>query len=95
LERAFYGFEPDFFQQNVSRMVDDVISQIKGSLELWPTLVEIVYLHKDRAALPKVLIRNHRKSSDARDANEAKPTSARAKKAMKQRLNVVAAVGND
>jgi hypothetical protein len=34
LERAFYGFEPDFFQQNLLRIVDDVISVIKGSIEL-------------------------------------------------------------
>ena len=38
LERAFYGFEPDFFQQNLIRIIDDVISQFKGSLEIWPTL---------------------------------------------------------
>ena len=43
LEKAFYGFEPDFFQQNLLRIVDDVISVIKGSIELWPTLVEICY----------------------------------------------------
>ena len=24
LEKAFYGFEPDFFQQNLLRIVDDV-----------------------------------------------------------------------
>jgi hypothetical protein len=23
LEKVFYGFEPDFFQQNVNRIVDD------------------------------------------------------------------------
>jgi hypothetical protein len=34
LNKSFYGFEPDFFQQNVSRIVDDVISQIRASLEL-------------------------------------------------------------
>jgi hypothetical protein len=58
LERAFYGFEPDFFQQNLIRIVDDVISQFKGSLELWPTLVEICYLHKNRAGLPKRAVQN-------------------------------------
>jgi hypothetical protein len=36
LQKAFYGFEADFFQQNVSRIVDDVVSQIQGGLELWP-----------------------------------------------------------
>src|SRR5262249_27597482 len=43
LEKTFYGFEPDFFQQNLLRIVDDVVSAIKGSIELWPTLVEICY----------------------------------------------------
>ncbi len=47
LQKAFYGFEPDFFQQNLLRIVDDVISVIKGSIELWPTLVEICYFHKE------------------------------------------------
>jgi hypothetical protein len=28
LEKAFYGFEPDFFHQNLLRIVDDVISGI-------------------------------------------------------------------
>ncbi len=61
LEKAFYGYEPDFFQQNVSRIVDDVVSQIKGALELWPTLVEIVYFHKRRKGLPKTRVKNQRK----------------------------------
>src|SRR5262249_59682959 len=43
LEKAFYGFEADFFQQNLSRIVDDVIGDIRSALELWPTLVEICY----------------------------------------------------
>jgi hypothetical protein len=60
LERAFYGFEPDFFQQNLIRIVDDVISQFKGSLEIWPTLVEICYLHKNRTGLPMRLVENQR-----------------------------------
>ncbi len=58
LERAFYGFESDFFQQNVARMVDDVISLIKGSLELWPTLVEICYFHKNRTPFPITRVKN-------------------------------------
>jgi len=52
LEKVFYGFEPDFFQQNLLRIVDDVIAVIKGSIELWPTLVEICYFHKSRRGLP-------------------------------------------
>ena len=58
LKRSFYGFEPDFFQQNVSRIVDDVISQIQASLELWPTLIEICYFHKDKREFPRRRIDN-------------------------------------
>ncbi|MDC0677594.1 hypothetical protein [Sorangium atrum] len=61
LEKTFYGFEPDFFQQNLVRIVDDVISQFKGSLELWPTLVEICYLQKSRAGLPQSRVQNERR----------------------------------
>jgi hypothetical protein len=60
LNKAFYGFEPDFFQQNLGRIVDDVVSVIKGSLELWPTLVEISYLQKDRRGLPQLRVANRR-----------------------------------
>jgi len=63
LERAFYGFEPDFFQQNLIRIVDDVISQFKGSLEIWPTLVEVCYLQKSRAGLPKRSVDNQRRQT--------------------------------
>jgi len=58
LQKAFYGFDADFFQQNVSRMVDDVISQFKGSLDLWPTLIEICYYAKSKKAFPQVRVRN-------------------------------------
>jgi hypothetical protein len=61
LHKAFYGFEPDFFQQNLLRIVDDVVSIIKGSIELWPTLVEICYFQKDRQGLPQVRVANHKK----------------------------------
>ncbi|MBN9518045.1 hypothetical protein J0H58_05925 [bacterium] len=63
LERAFYGFEPDFFQQNVARLVDDVVSLIKASVELWPTLVEICYFQQARRELPRVRVRNKPKGS--------------------------------
>jgi hypothetical protein len=56
--KAFYSFEPDFFQQNVSRIVDDVISQFHASLEIWPTLVEICYLQKDKRELPQIKVKN-------------------------------------
>jgi hypothetical protein len=58
LQKAFYGFEPDFFQQNLVRIVDDVISVIKGSIELWPTLVEICYFQKGRHGLPQLRVDN-------------------------------------
>jgi hypothetical protein len=58
LARSFYGFEPDFFQQNVSRIVDDVVSQIHASLEIWPMLVEICYFHKDKRDFPQLKVSN-------------------------------------
>ena len=61
LEKAFYGFEPDFFQQNLLRIVDDVITVIKGSIELWPSLVEICYFHKSRRGLPQIRVKNQKK----------------------------------
>jgi hypothetical protein len=61
LDKAFYGFEPDFFQYNLLRIVDDVVSGIKGSLELWPTLVEICYLQKGRKGLPQLRVENRKK----------------------------------
>jgi hypothetical protein len=63
LYRAFYGFEPDFFQQNLLRIMDDVISVIKGSIELWPTLVEICYYQKSRKGLPKIRVNNQKRHS--------------------------------
>lgn len=63
LSKAFYGFEPDFFQQNVSRIVGDVISQFHGALELWPTLVEIIYYYKDKKELPQVRVKNKKLKS--------------------------------
>ncbi|HVE15542.1 MAG TPA: hypothetical protein VNB29_02340, partial [Chthoniobacterales bacterium] len=63
LDRSFYGFEPDFFQQNVTRIVDDVVSVIQASLDLWPTLVEICYFHKDKKDFPQLLVKNRRLKS--------------------------------
>jgi hypothetical protein len=62
LQKAFYGFEPDFFQQNLLRIADDVVSVIKGSIELWPTLVEICYFQKDRKGLPQLKVANQRRA---------------------------------
>jgi hypothetical protein len=61
LYKAFYGFEPDFFQHNLLRIADDVVSVIKGSIELWPTLIEICYFQKGRAGLPQIRVNNQRK----------------------------------
>jgi len=63
LTRAFYGFEPDFFQQNVTRIVDDVVSVIHASMELWPMLVEICYFQKDKREFPQLLVKNKKLKS--------------------------------
>lgn len=55
LDKAFYGFEPDFFQHNLLRMIDEAIAVIKASIELWPTLVEICYF-QTRNGLPMLHI---------------------------------------
>ena len=61
LDKAFYGFEPDFFQQNLLRIVDDVVGVIKASIQLWPTLVEIAYFEKRRNGLPKTRVCNQKR----------------------------------
>lgn len=61
LEKAFYSFEPDFFQQNLLRIVDDVVGIIKASIQLWPTLVEIAYFEKSRHGLPMTRVSNQRR----------------------------------
>jgi hypothetical protein len=58
LTRAFYGFDPDFFLQNVARIVEDAVSVFRGALDLWPTLVEICHFHKGRNKLPEVRVQN-------------------------------------
>jgi len=63
LTRSFYGFEPDFFQQNVTRIVDDVISVIHASMELWPMLIEICYFQKDKRDFPQLLVKNRKLKS--------------------------------
>jgi hypothetical protein len=60
LRKSFYAFEPDFFQQNLLRIVDDVLTVIKGSIELWPNLVEIVFFEKARHGLPELRVANQR-----------------------------------
>jgi hypothetical protein len=63
LEKTFYGFEPDFFQHNVQRVVNDVVRVIKGSMELWPTLVEICFFQKSRRGLPQIRVQNQRRET--------------------------------
>jgi hypothetical protein len=79
LHKAFYAFEPDFFQHNLLRIVDDAVSVIKGSLQLWPTLVEICYFQKGRKGLPMTRVNNRDKSlghaTPRRQAIERTPTS--------------------
>ena len=58
LHKAFYGFEPDFFQHNLLRIVDEAVNVIKGSIELWPTLIEICYFQKGRKGLPQTRVNN-------------------------------------
>ena len=43
------------------RVVDDAVGVIKGSVQLWPTLVEIAYFEKRRNGLPKTRISNQKK----------------------------------
>jgi hypothetical protein len=50
LHKAFFGFEPDFFQHNLLRLVDEAAHVIKGSIELWPTLIEICFSKRDARA---------------------------------------------
>jgi hypothetical protein len=61
LDKAFYGFEPDFFHQNLLRIVGDVVDVIRSSIQLWPTLVEICYFQKSRRGLPSTRVRNRSK----------------------------------
>jgi hypothetical protein len=41
--------------------VDDVMSLIKASIELWPTLVEICYFQNSRHGLPQVRVNHHKR----------------------------------
>lgn len=65
LEKAFYSFEPDFFQHNLLRIVDDVIGVIKASIQLWPALIEICYFQKNRKGLPMRRVNSRRTSTVA------------------------------
>ena len=60
LEKVFYGFEPDFFQHNLQRVVREEVDLIKRSIELWPTLLEICFFHARRKGLPLTRVANVR-----------------------------------
>ena len=59
LSKAYYGFESDFFHQNVARIVDEVISVFRAALELWPTLLEVVHFQNQRMQLPTRVANAH------------------------------------
>jgi len=40
--------------------VDYVVTTIKGSIELWPTLIEICYFEQVRRGLPRIKVNNRR-----------------------------------
>jgi hypothetical protein len=43
------------------RSLHPLISQFKGALDLWPTLVEVCYFHKNRKGLPMTQVKNQKK----------------------------------
>jgi hypothetical protein len=53
LEAAFCGFELDFFQYTLGRVLGDTVRRIKGSLALWPTLLEICDQSARHGELPQ------------------------------------------
>ena len=53
--------------------MDNVISVIKGSIELWPSLVEICYFHKSHKGLPQIRVKHQKR----RGARKAEPENRR------------------
>ena len=43
-------------------VANDVVNTIKGSIELWPTLIEICYFEKERRGLPRLKVNNRRRA---------------------------------
>ena len=58
LARSFYGFEPDFFQQNVSQIVDDVVKSNSCLIGDMADVDRICYFHKDKREFPQRRIDN-------------------------------------
>jgi len=54
LPKAFYAFEPDFFQQNLLRIVDDVVTVIRGRSSCGP--------RSSRSATSRRAARGYRRS---------------------------------
>ncbi|MFH1400487.1 MAG: hypothetical protein ABIH41_03130 [Nanoarchaeota archaeon] len=61
VQRYFYGFEHDFFLENVSRLVDDEIHTIKSTMSIWEDILQICYHRKDIKPLPMRRVKNKRK----------------------------------
>jgi hypothetical protein len=53
LDDAFCGFDFDFFQHMLHRVLGDTVRRIKGSLALWPTLLEICDQSARHGELPQ------------------------------------------
>jgi hypothetical protein len=53
LHATFYGFDPDCFARGLELMLKESVRRIKGSLELWPLLLEICDPHTRRRDLPQ------------------------------------------
>ena len=73
-----YAFPTDVLVDiNNLRLVDsnypiyDVVSVIHASLELWPTLVEICYFHKDKKEFPQLRVNNKRLKNGHRTPSRA------------------------
>ena len=56
--------------------MDDVISVIKGSIELWPSLVEICYFHKSRKGLPQIRVKNQKRRGARKASQKTGGTSS-------------------
>jgi len=61
LDKLFYGFEAESFERTLARVVDEAIRIIKGSIQLWPRLIEIAYVQKKRSGLPWIYVNNQRR----------------------------------
>ncbi len=53
-------------------LLEEAVHVIKGSLELWPTLIEICYFQKGRKGLPQTLVGNRRHAVRPRETTPAR-----------------------